>query len=70
METFQLRLCNKTDLNHGEKKDGFVKSDVIGKMHIILGNGVYVDALNLMPHLQNQIRGMAAFDNPVFYKNK
>ncbi|SCI62278.1 Hef nuclease [uncultured Clostridium sp.] len=52
------------------KKDGFVKSDVIGKMHIILGNGVYVDALNLMPHLQNQIRSMAAFDNPVFYKNK
>ncbi len=52
------------------KKDGFVKSDVIGKMHIIQGNGVYVDALNLMPHLQNQIRSMAAFDNPVFYKNK
>lgn len=52
------------------KKDGFVKSDVIGKIHIILGNGVYVDALNLMPHLQNQIRSMAAFDNPVFYKNK
>ena len=47
-----------------------MKSDVIGKMHIILGNGVYVDALNLMPHLQNQIRGMAAFDNTVFYKNK
>lgn len=23
-----------------------------------------------MPRLQNQIRSMAAFDNPVFYKNK
>lgn len=52
------------------KKDGFVKSDVVGKMHIILGDGVYVDTLNLMPRLQNQIRSMAAFDNPVFYKNK
>ena len=53
-----------------KKRDGFVKEDVIGKMHIVLGDGVYVDALNLMPRLQNQIRSMAAFDNPVFYKNK
>lgn len=53
-----------------KKKDGFVKSDVVGKMHIVLGDGVYVDTLNLMPRIQNQIRSMAAFDNPVFYKNK
>lgn len=53
-----------------KKKEGFVKSDVVGKMHIVLGNGVYVDTLNLMPRLQNQIRSMAAFDNPVFYKNR
>ena len=39
-------------------------------MHIVLEDGVYVDTLNLMPNLQNQIRSMAAFDNPVFYKNK
>lgn len=30
-----------------KKKEGFIKSDVVGKMHIILGDGVYVDALNL-----------------------
>ncbi len=53
-----------------KKKEGFSKSDVIGKMHIVLGDGVYVDALNLMPRLQNRIRSLAAFDNPVFYKNK
>lgn len=53
-----------------KKKESFVKSDVIGKMHIVLGDGVYIDTLNLMPRLQNQIRSMAAFDNPVFYKNK
>lgn len=53
-----------------EEKESFVKSDVVGKMHIVLGDGVYVDTLNLMPRLQNQIRSMAAFDNPVFYKNK
>lgn len=53
-----------------KKKAGFTKSDVVGKMHIVLGDGIYIDALNLMPRLQNQIRSMAAFDNPVFYKNK
>ena len=53
-----------------KKKDGFVKSDVVGKMHIVLGDGIYVDTLNLMPRLQNQVRSMAAFDNPVFYKNR
>lgn len=53
-----------------KKKDGFIKSDVIGKMYIVLGDGIYVDTLNLMPRLQNQIRSMAAFDNPIFYKNK
>lgn len=53
-----------------KKKQVFNKSDVVGKMHIILGDGVYVDALNLMPRIQNQIRSLAAFDNPIFYKNK
>lgn len=53
-----------------KKKESFTKSDVVGKMHIVLGDGVYVDTLNLMPRLQNQIRSMAAFDNPEFYKNK
>lgn len=53
-----------------KKKDGFIKSDVVGKLHIVLGDGIYIDTLNLMPRLQNQIRSMAAFDNPVFYKNK
>ena len=48
----------------------FKKSDVTGKMHIILSDGVYIDTLNLMPRIQNQIRRLAAFDNPEFYKNK
>ena len=53
-----------------KKKCEFIKSDVVGKMHLVLSNGVYIDTLNLMPGIQNQIRGMAAFDNPEFYKNK
>lgn len=48
----------------------FSKTDVTGNLHIILSDGVYLDTLNIMPRLQNQIRSMAAFDNPEFYKNK
>ena len=47
-----------------------MKDDVFGKLHITLADGVYVDTLNIMPRLQNQIRSLAAFDNPVYYKNK
>lgn len=53
-----------------KKKYEFVKSDVSGKLHMVLSNGIYIDTLNLMPRIQNQIRSMAAFDNPEFYKNK
>lgn len=53
-----------------KKKEGFKKEDVVGKMHIVLADGIYVDTLNLMPRIQNQIRAMAVFDNPVFFKNK
>ena len=53
-----------------KKKCEFCKSDVVGKLHMVLGNGVYIDTLNLMPRIQNQIRSLAAFDNPEFYKNK
>ena len=52
------------------RKDKFSATDIIGKLHIVLGNGIYIDTLNLMPRIQNQIRSLAAFDNPVFYKNK
>lgn len=52
------------------RKENFSRFDVTGKLHIVLADGIYVDALNLQPRLQNQIRALAAFDNPVFYKNK
>lgn len=52
-----------------EKKHAFSKADVTGKLHMVLSNGVYVDTLNLMPRIQNQIRSMAAFNNPEFAIN-
>ncbi len=48
----------------------FQKEDVGGIMQITLSDGVYVDAVNLQPRIQNQIRRMAAFSNPVFFKNQ
>lgn len=48
----------------------FHASDVRGNVHITESNLLYVDALNLAPRLQNQIRRLAAFHNPVFYKNQ
>lgn len=80
MAEWQLELTGQqsiwllTDLRERpkpwRKKDAFRKSDVVGKMHIVLRGSVYVDGLNLLPEIQNQIRGMAAFDNPEFYKKK
>lgn len=55
-------------INRWKRHEGFYASDVTGTLHIVLADGVYIDALNLKPRLQNQIRCMAAFDNPIFYK--
>ncbi len=53
-----------------KRNDALHREDVTGVLHIVLADGIYVDALNLKTRLQNQIRCMAAFDNPVFYKNQ
>lgn len=76
-QTELLNKVNRSDytkeklrLKPWKRNKGFVASDVTGKLHIVLADGVYIDTLNLAPRLQNQIRCMATFDNPVFYKNK
>ena len=48
----------------------FNRSDVDGKLQITLSNGIYVDNTNLKVSMQNKIRRMAAFANPIFYKNR
>ena len=60
---YQVRPWKTDDIFHFE--------DVIGEaLHIVLDNGVFVDTLNLLPRLQNQIKGLATIDNPEFYKNR
>ena len=62
-------LINESRPKPWRKKCHFCKEDVIGKMHLVISDGIYIDTLNLMPRLQNQIRSLAAFDNPEYYKN-
>lgn len=50
------------------RREPFHREDVEGNLHITLADGVYADALNLDARLQNQIRSLATFQNPVFYK--
>lgn len=47
----------------------FCRTDVDGDLRIILSNLIYIDSGNLKARLQNQIRRLAAFRNPVFSKN-
>ena len=39
-------------------------------MQIVLSDLTYVDTIQLQPRIQNQIRHLAAFGNPIFYKNQ
>lgn len=66
----QTALSSAERLKPWKKSEQFSRSDVIGLLHIVLADGIYVDALNLMPRLQNLIRRMAAFDNPIFQRRK
>lgn len=45
------------------------KEDVSGKLSITISNLLYISASNLKPRIQNQIRRIAAFPNPIFFRN-
>lgn len=53
-----------------ERGSMFHASDVVGQLQVVLANQLYISTENLKPRLQNQIRRMAAFPNPAFYKNR
>lgn len=60
---------DKGQVRPWKRDDRFCKSDAVGnEMHMILDDGVYVDSLNLLPRIQNQIKGMATIDNPEYWK--
>lgn len=53
-----------------ENRLQFHAEDVLGTMRIILSDLTYIDTIQLQPRIQNQIRRLAAFGNPIFYKNQ
>jgi len=52
-----------------ERNRRFHAEDVHGTLSIVFSNMIYVDSENLEPRIQNQIRRLAAFLNPVFFRN-
>ena len=63
---------NKSAVNETkpwERSTQFQSQDVIGQLSITLSNAVYINSSNIKPRLQNQIRRLAAFANPVYFKN-
>lgn len=63
-------IREKTDGKPWERKTDFYVEDVKGQMHITLADAIYVNTSNLKPRMQNQIRELAAFSNPIFFKNQ
>ena len=60
----------KAKKDDADSDNYFCNQDVDGTLHITLEDAIYIDTSNLQPRIQNQIRRLAAFDNPVFYKNQ
>ncbi len=52
-----------------KEKFSFHKTDVSGKLNVVLVNQIYVDTTNLKPRFQNMLRRMASFQNPAFFRN-
>ncbi len=57
------------DTKPWERSKQFHREDVSGELNITVSNLIYIETANLKPRLQNQIRRMAAFLNPIFFKN-
>lgn len=53
-----------------ERTRKFHKEDADGQLRLTLANRIYIETANLKPRLQNQIRRMAAIQNPMFYRNQ
>ena len=65
-----LDILENTDEKPWNMTNQFISKDVDGLMEITLSDAIYVKKDNLMPRIQNRIRELAAFSNPIFYKNQ
>ncbi len=58
------------DVKPWERRKRLHAEDVSGNLSITISNLLYIKTDNLKPRIQNQIRRMAAFPNPIFFRNK
>ncbi|MBO4867330.1 MAG: DEAD/DEAH box helicase family protein [Ruminococcus sp.] len=65
-----INTHHNDDTKPWERTSAFHKEDVNGNIKVVLSNEIYICRANLKPRIQNQIRRLAAFSNPKFYKNK
>lgn len=70
-----LKLWNNNsesadDTKPWERTKHFHASDCDDELSVTLSDGLYIKTANLKPRLQNQIRRLAAFSNPLFYRNQ
>ncbi len=63
-------ISEKTGEQPWNKSKEFHAEDVTGVLRVTMADALYVDGSNLTARIRNQIRGLAAFSNPVFYKNQ
>lgn len=63
-------IKKKDDSKPWNQLKEFCCEDVDGIMQITLADAIYINGSNLKPQIQNRIREMAAFSNPVFFKNQ
>ena len=53
-----------------QRKKEFHREDAEGALRLTLANRLYIETANLKPRLQNQLRRLAAIQNPLFYRNR
>ena len=63
------QLPSHEDDKPWERSADFHKEDVDGEMQVVLANMAFINSSNLKPRIQNQIRRLAAFSNPAFFRN-
>ncbi|MCD8225428.1 MAG: DEAD/DEAH box helicase family protein [Clostridiales bacterium] len=63
-------ILEKTGEQPWNKSKEFHAEDVTDILQITMADALYVDGANLTARIRNQIRELAAFSNPVFYKNQ
>lgn len=71
-----IQLVSEQEIHHSDdtrpwqNSSSFQQADLQGSMDITLADAIYINTDNLKPRIQNQIRAMAAFYNPKFFRNQ